>query len=114
MSLPEALRQRPLVGAGTAFSRSLTGQQSRPWVASAALFSVVYAGYLFLGALIVFRAGSIPIDTWARVGNAYYALFSRDPHVIADHWAARNLRLWQVILVWILALDLLIMALWRL
>ena len=81
MSLPEALRQRPLVGAGTAFFRSLTGLQSRPWVASAALFSVVYAGYLFLGALIVFRAGSIPIDTWARVGNAYYALFSRDPHL---------------------------------
>jgi 4-amino-4-deoxy-L-arabinose transferase-like glycosyltransferase len=45
------------------------------------LFSVVYAGYLFLGGLIVFKAGSIPIDTWARVGNAYYALYSRDPHL---------------------------------
>lgn len=27
---------------------------------------------------------------------------------------ARNLRLWQVILVWILAMDLLIMAVWKL
>lgn len=40
--------------------------------------------------------------------------FERDPDVAADHYGARNLRLWQVILVWILAMDLLIMALWRL
>jgi len=41
-------------------------------------------------------------------------LFERDPEVAADHWAARNLRLWQVILVWILAIDLLLTMLWRL
>jgi hypothetical protein len=40
--------------------------------------------------------------------------FSRDPHVTADHYGARNLRLWQVILVWILAIDLLVAMLWRL
>ena len=40
--------------------------------------------------------------------------FSRDPHVTADHYGARNLRLWQIILVWILAIDLLTMMLWRL
>jgi hypothetical protein len=40
--------------------------------------------------------------------------FSRDRHVTADHYGARNLRLWQVILVWILAIDLLITMLWRL
>ena len=40
--------------------------------------------------------------------------FTRDPHVTADHYGARNLRLWQVILVWILAIDLLVMMLWRL
>jgi hypothetical protein len=40
--------------------------------------------------------------------------FERDPEVVADHWAARNLRLWQVILVWILAIDLLVTMLWRL
>jgi hypothetical protein len=41
-------------------------------------------------------------------------LFDPDPQVAADHYAARNLRLWQVILVWILAMDLLIMALYKL
>ena len=40
--------------------------------------------------------------------------FSPDPQVTADHYGARNLRLWQVILVWILAIDLLVMMLWRL
>jgi len=42
------------------------------------------------------------------------SLFDRDPNVTADTWAARNLRLWQVILVWILAMDLLITMLLRL
>ena len=41
-------------------------------------------------------------------------LFSRDPDVTGDHYGARNLRLWQVILVWILAVDLLVTMLWRL
>jgi hypothetical protein len=41
-------------------------------------------------------------------------LFDRDPQVTGDHYGARNLRLWQVILIWILAMDLLIMALWKL
>ena len=40
--------------------------------------------------------------------------FERDPEVATDHWGARNLRLWQVILVWILALDLLVAMLFRL
>jgi len=37
-------------------------------------------------------------------------LFDRDPQVTGDNYGARNLRLWQVILVWILAMDLLITA----
>ena len=41
-------------------------------------------------------------------------LFDPDPEVTGDHYGARNLRLWQVILVWILAMDLLIMALVKL
>lgn len=41
-------------------------------------------------------------------------LFDPDPQVTGDHYGARNLRLWQVILVWILAMDLLIMALIKL
>jgi hypothetical protein len=40
--------------------------------------------------------------------------FSRDPEVAADHYGARNLRLWQVILVWILVIDLLVAMLWHL
>jgi hypothetical protein len=39
--------------------------------------------------------------------------FDRDPEVTGDHYGARNLRLWQVILIWILAMDLLITALWK-
>ncbi len=39
--------------------------------------------------------------------------FSRDPHVTADTWASRNLRLWQVLLVWVLAMELLIGMLLR-
>ena len=40
--------------------------------------------------------------------------FDRDPEVTTDTWAARNLRFWQVLLVWILAMDLFISMLWRL
>ena len=40
-------------------------------------------------------------------------LFGRDPHVTADTWASRNLRLWQVLLVWILAMELIITMLFR-
>lgn len=39
--------------------------------------------------------------------------FDRDPEVTGDHYGSRNLRLWQVILVWVLAMELLIMALSR-
>lgn len=40
--------------------------------------------------------------------------FGRDPQVTGDRYGARNLRLWQVILVWILAIELLVTMLWRL
>jgi hypothetical protein len=39
--------------------------------------------------------------------------FGRDPHVTNDSWASRNLRLWQVLLVWVLAMELLIGMLLR-
>ncbi len=39
--------------------------------------------------------------------------FGQDPQVTADTWASRNLRLWQVLLVWILAMELLITMLFR-
>jgi len=40
-------------------------------------------------------------------------LFGRDPHVTNDSRASRNLRLWQVLLVWLLAMELLIAMLFR-
>ena len=48
---------------------------------------------------------------WRKV--AALAEFQFLLEVTGDHYGARNLRLWQVILVWSLAMDLLIMALWN-
>ena len=62
-------------------------------------FSIVLA-IVFVGGLYIFRIRK--------------RLFDRDPDVAADHYGARNLRLWQVILVWLLAMDLLITALFYL
>jgi hypothetical protein len=82
MSLPEAVRPGHLVRFWPAASRSiLVARRADPWVAALALFGVAFVGYLAIGALIVFGTGSVPIDTWARVGNASYALYSRDPHL---------------------------------
>lgn len=57
--------------------------------------------------IIVFCAGLYILRIRKR-------LFDRDPQVVGDHYGSRNLRLWQVILIWILAMELLIMILWRL
>lgn len=40
-------------------------------------------------------------------------LFGKDAQVTNDTWAARNLRLWQVLLVWIFAMELLVEMLLR-
>lgn len=63
------------------------------------VFSILL-GIVFFSGLYIFRIRK--------------RLFDRDPQVAADHYGARNLRLWQVILLWVLALDLLIMALIKL
>lgn len=47
------------------------------------VFGIPFIAYLIVGAILVFGFGSVPIDTWARVGNANYAMFSRDPHLAA-------------------------------
>ena len=73
-------------------------QHSDSVVALRIVFSIALA--------IVFCAGLYILRIRKR-------LFDRDPEVTGDHYGARNLRLWQVILVWILAMDLLIMALWK-
>jgi hypothetical protein len=39
--------------------------------------------YLAFAAIVAFMGHSVAADTWARVGNAYYVLFSRDPHLAA-------------------------------
>ena len=56
--------------------------------------------------------GAVMIACDIRVARKKF--FSPDPNVTGDHYGARNLRLWQVILVWILAVDLLVTMLWRL
>ena len=56
--------------------------------------------------LLVFLAG-------IYVFSKRKQLFGRDPHVTNDSWASRNLRLWQVLLVWALAMELLIEMLIR-
>jgi hypothetical protein len=71
-------------------------QHSDSVVALRIVFSVLLAIVFFSG-IYIFRIRK--------------RLFDRDPEVTGDHYGARNLRLWQVILVWILAMDLLIMAL---
>jgi hypothetical protein len=82
MLRPEAVRFRHLGLIRPAPNRaSLIHARANPWASSLILFGVGSVGYVALGALIVFGARSIPIDTWARVGNAFYALYSRDPHL---------------------------------
>jgi hypothetical protein len=48
-------------------------------------------------------------------GVYIFAFASRSSIAIRrSRWAARILRLWKVILVWLLAVDLLVTMLWRL
>ena len=54
---------------------------------------------------------SLHLGIASEVGMARTEVLS---NAATDHWAARNLRLWQVILVWLLAVDLLVTMLWRL
>ncbi len=81
MLLPEAIGRDQHIRTLPATRSMLSGFRSHPLLASLALFGIAYVSYVLVGALIVFGTGSIPLDTWARVGNAYYALFSRDPHL---------------------------------
>lgn len=54
-----------------------------PRVAASTVFAffLPFAVYLGLGAVLAFTFHSVPGDAWSRVGNAYYVLFSRDPHI---------------------------------
>jgi hypothetical protein len=84
---------------GSSASIAVIHEHSESALVLRIVFSVLLAIVFFSG-LYIFRIRK--------------RLFGRDPNVAADHYGARNLRLWQVILVWILAMDLLIMALIKL
>jgi len=71
--------------------------EHRESVLALRIFFSILLAIVFLSGLYIFRIRK--------------RLFDRDPNVAADHYGARNLRLWQVILVWLLAMDLLITAL---
>lgn len=75
-------------------------REHRDSILALRIFFGILLAIVFLAGLYIFRIRK--------------RLFDRDPEVTGDHYGARNLRLWQVILVWILAMDLLIMALWKL
>ncbi|MCU1592278.1 MAG: hypothetical protein JWP11_3534 [Frankiales bacterium] len=45
------------------------------------LFALPFALYVAVGALLAFRFESFNGDAQARLANAYYVLFSRDPHM---------------------------------
>jgi hypothetical protein len=47
------------------------------------LFVAVATLYLVVGAILALGLHSIAGDAWSRVANAYYVLYSRDPHLAA-------------------------------
>ena len=48
-----------------------------------AFVGIPFAAYLALGLVFSLGGQIITGDAWSRVGNAYYVLFSRDPHLAA-------------------------------
>ena len=79
MSLLAGARVAPSVAAFRVGVARVAWRISPHLVGWAALASL----YMVVGAFIIAATGSVPIDTWARVGNASYALVSRDPHLSA-------------------------------
>jgi hypothetical protein len=58
---------------------------ARRWLTSegAWAFCLPLALYLAGGAYLAFTAHVVMVDTFARLGNAYWAMYSRDPHLAA-------------------------------
>jgi hypothetical protein len=50
---------------------------------AAALFGLSLASYLAVAAVLVFGYQLVAPETLSRVGNAYYTIYSRDPHLAA-------------------------------
>ena len=63
---------------------------------------------IFFGICLV-----VVLFTGIQIFRKRARFFGRDPEVTNDIWAARNLRFWEVLIVWILAMDLLITMLFR-
>jgi hypothetical protein len=61
---------------------ALRGLLRRP-TESQLVFVLALATYVWVAAVLVFVLHSIIGDAWSRLGNAYYVLFSRDPHLAA-------------------------------
>lgn len=61
---------------------SLRTQLPRPGP-GAVVAIVAFVSYLAVGAWLALIARDIDPDAWSRAGNAYYVLFSRDPHLAA-------------------------------
>jgi hypothetical protein len=75
--LPTATFRAPLVGRTDARVRTFMPGEG------AVVFAGSLAIYLVLAALLVFGMNSVEGDAWSRVGNAFYMLYSRDPHLAA-------------------------------
>jgi len=77
------LQPRPLAVA-SAPPRALTLPSIDPWrLLRPAPVVLLFAAYLAVGLAFSLGAGIVTGDAWSRVGNAYYVLFSRDPHLAA-------------------------------
>jgi Dolichyl-phosphate-mannose-protein mannosyltransferase len=81
----------PWNGASVLSPRQLAaGLRLRPTVVSlpsvsegAAVASIAFVIYLVVGAILAIGLNFVVGDAWSRVTNAYYVLFSRDPHLAA-------------------------------
>lgn len=50
---------------------------------AATIFVLAAGAYLAVGAVLVFEYNTIPSDSLSRVANAFYTIYSRDPHLAA-------------------------------
>jgi hypothetical protein len=66
-----------------AFPSAIASCAARRFNPGVLAFLIPLAAYLSLAWLLAFQWHHIVGDAWSRVGNAYYVLFSRDPHLAA-------------------------------
>jgi hypothetical protein len=81
-ALPTVFAQRPRLGLPVAVVPWLRGLLHWPTEGQVAC-SLAFTVYLLLAGVLVLTLHSIVGDAWSRLGNAYFVLFSRDPHLAA-------------------------------